>query len=54
MINLSYNIIIDTFDILGNTINKNLIIEEYFNEYSNHNLSDMFKNEFNNDPRVFK
>ena len=38
---LSSNIIIDTFDILGNTINKNLIIEEYFNDYSNHNLSNI-------------
>ena len=35
---LSSNIISDSFDILGNTINNNLIIEEYISDYSNVNV----------------
>ena len=35
---LSSNIISDSFDILGNTINNNLIIEEYISDYSNVNI----------------
>jgi hypothetical protein len=37
----SSNVFEDTFDILGNTINKTLIIEEYFNNYCNYNLEDI-------------
>ena len=37
----SSNVFEDTFDILGNTINNTLIIEEYFNNYCNYNLEDI-------------
>jgi hypothetical protein len=37
----SSNVFQDTFDILGNTINKTLVIEEYFNNYCNYNLEDI-------------
>jgi hypothetical protein len=38
---LSSNVFQDTFDILGNTINNTLIIEEYINNYCNFNLEDI-------------
>jgi hypothetical protein len=37
----SSNVFQDTFDILGNTINNTLIIEEYINNYCNFNLEDI-------------
>ena len=38
---LSSNIITDSFDILGNTITNNVIIEEYINDYSNINENNL-------------
>ena len=37
----SSNVFQDTFDILGNPINKTIVIEEYFNNYCNYNLEDI-------------
>ena len=37
----SSNVFQDTFDILGNAINKTIVIEEYFNNYCNYNLEDI-------------